>query len=118
MTTRRGLLKGILAAGMAPAAIGSGILMPVKEIAGPSPILWADTGLLAGWLDDMTDFPKTATEIQRRHEQVSRGIAFQMRAEQARENARFRRWLDDAQIVMSGKPVSRSELANLAWRLG
>lgn len=30
--TRRGLLKGILAAGFAPAAVGSGILMPVKKI--------------------------------------------------------------------------------------
>ena len=30
---RRGLLAGILAAGFAPAAIGSGILMPVRRIA-------------------------------------------------------------------------------------
>lgn len=36
MTTRRSFLAGILAAGFAPAAIGSGILMPVKTIAVPS----------------------------------------------------------------------------------
>jgi hypothetical protein len=33
MTTRRSFLGAILAAGVAPAAIGSGILMPVKRIA-------------------------------------------------------------------------------------
>lgn len=32
MMNRRGLLAGILAAGFAPAAIGSGILMPVRRI--------------------------------------------------------------------------------------
>lgn len=32
MTTRRSFLASILAAGMAPAAVGSGILMPVKTI--------------------------------------------------------------------------------------
>lgn len=32
MISRRGLLTSILAAGMAPAAIGSNILMPVKKI--------------------------------------------------------------------------------------
>lgn len=35
MTTRRGFLGAILAAGVAPAAVGSGILMPVKKIAFP-----------------------------------------------------------------------------------
>ena len=33
--TRRGLLAGILAAGFAPAAIGSRVLMPVKVIEAP-----------------------------------------------------------------------------------
>lgn len=33
---RRGLLGAILAAGMAPAAIGSGILMPVRRVWVPS----------------------------------------------------------------------------------
>lgn len=32
MTTRRGFLAGIIAAGMAPAIAKSGILMPVKKI--------------------------------------------------------------------------------------
>lgn len=32
MTTRRGFLASILAAGVAPAAIGSGVLMPVRQI--------------------------------------------------------------------------------------
>ncbi len=32
---RRGLLAGILAAGFAPAAVGSGILMPVRRIVTP-----------------------------------------------------------------------------------
>lgn len=36
MSTRRGFLAGILAAGFAPAAIGSGVLMPVKKIALPA----------------------------------------------------------------------------------
>jgi hypothetical protein len=38
MTTRRGFLaglSGILAAGFAPAAIGSGVLMPVRKIVAP-----------------------------------------------------------------------------------
>jgi len=35
MTTRRSFLSSILAAGMAPAAVGSGILMPVKKIIAP-----------------------------------------------------------------------------------
>lgn len=35
MSTRRGFLGSILAAGMAPAAIGSGILMPVRKIIAP-----------------------------------------------------------------------------------
>ncbi len=33
---RRGFLKSMLAAGVAPAVIGSGILMPVKEIIIPT----------------------------------------------------------------------------------
>lgn len=33
---RRGFLAGILAAGFAPAAIGSGVLMPVKKIVQPA----------------------------------------------------------------------------------
>jgi hypothetical protein len=39
MTTRRGFLgglAGVLAAGFAPAAIGSGVLMPVRKIVAPS----------------------------------------------------------------------------------
>lgn len=32
---RRGFLKGVLATGIAPAVIGSGILMPVRAIAMP-----------------------------------------------------------------------------------
>jgi hypothetical protein len=35
VTTRRGFLAGILAAGFAPAAIGSGVLMPVRKIVAP-----------------------------------------------------------------------------------
>ena len=41
--TRRGFLKGmagILAAGVAPAFIGSKILMPVRELWKPSPQIW------------------------------------------------------------------------------
>ncbi len=40
MTTRRSFLSSILAAGMAPAAVGSGILMPVKKIIAPIPDLF------------------------------------------------------------------------------
>ena len=36
---RRGFLAGILAAGFAPAAIGSGVLMPVRRIVTPQVIL-------------------------------------------------------------------------------
>lgn len=39
MITRRGLLGGIFAAGFAPAAIGSGVLMPVRQIWQPVPFL-------------------------------------------------------------------------------
>ncbi len=35
MTSRRGFLGSILAAGFAPAAIGSGVLMPVRPIIAP-----------------------------------------------------------------------------------
>lgn len=35
---RRGFLAGILAAGFAPAVVGSGVLMPIKKIWTPSPI--------------------------------------------------------------------------------
>jgi hypothetical protein len=40
MSTRRGFLAGILAAGFAPAAIGSGVLMPVRTIALPDVLPW------------------------------------------------------------------------------
>ncbi|MGE4243704.1 twin-arginine translocation signal domain-containing protein [Ramlibacter sp.] len=40
MTTRRSFLAGILAAGVAPAAVGSGILMPVRKIVMPGDVLW------------------------------------------------------------------------------
>lgn len=36
---RRGFLSSILAAGMAPAAIGSGVLMPVRQIWTPHRVL-------------------------------------------------------------------------------
>lgn len=39
MIGRRGFLASILAAGVAPAAVGSGILMPVRRIADPYEIL-------------------------------------------------------------------------------
>lgn len=40
---RRGFLAGILSAGFAPAAIGSGVLMPIRAIAiSASPMLSAD----------------------------------------------------------------------------
>jgi hypothetical protein len=35
MTSRRGFLAGILAAGFAPAAIGSGVLMPTRKLIAP-----------------------------------------------------------------------------------
>lgn len=36
---RRGFMAGILAAGFAPAAIGSGVLMPVRQIVGDGNII-------------------------------------------------------------------------------
>ena len=39
---RRGFLSSILAAGVAPAAIGSGVLMPIRQIWAPSRILTAE----------------------------------------------------------------------------
>jgi len=52
MTTRRSFLASILAAGMAPAAVGSGILMPVKKIAAP-PLLMTDiTMTLVEYVND------------------------------------------------------------------
>lgn len=39
MSTRRGFLASILAAGFAPAALGPGILMPVKKIIVPDLVL-------------------------------------------------------------------------------
>lgn len=36
---RRGLLRGILAAGIAPAVVGSGILMPLGKVWVPPPIV-------------------------------------------------------------------------------
>ena len=50
--TRRGFLQGmagILAAGVAPAAIGSNILMPVKTLWKPETgLLWGQTGHFEG----------------------------------------------------------------------
>ncbi len=51
MTTRRGFLAGILAAGFAPAAIGSGILMPVKQLLlSPQKIVPAESTMIAAGL--------------------------------------------------------------------
>jgi len=36
MTTRRGFLQAILACGVAPAVIGSGVLMPIRAIVRPT----------------------------------------------------------------------------------
>lgn len=47
MITRRGLLQGILAAGMAPAICKAEILMPVKKIIVPTLI----TGEIGEWSD-------------------------------------------------------------------
>ena len=47
MTTRRSFMASILAAGFAPAAIGSGVLMPVRRIVEP---LYEDTPLRPGML--------------------------------------------------------------------
>lgn len=41
MTSRRGLLASILAAGYAPAAVGSGVLMPVRRIVAPDEEWWS-----------------------------------------------------------------------------
>jgi hypothetical protein len=58
MSTRRGFLASILAAGFAPAAIGSGVLMPVKKIASP----------IGSWADGEGGFtlvnPMTRQEMQ------------------------------------------------------
>lgn len=37
---RRGFLQAILAAGVAPAVIGSGVLMPVRKLIMPDLVLW------------------------------------------------------------------------------
>ncbi len=54
MTTRRGFLASILAAGYAPAAIGSGVLMPVRQIVVPdhavATVDWVNGQL--GWVSD------------------------------------------------------------------
>jgi hypothetical protein len=39
---RRGFLGGILAAGMAPMVVSAGVLMPVRSIIVPLPIMWGD----------------------------------------------------------------------------
>lgn len=44
MTTRRSFLQSILAAGVAPAFIGSNILMPVKALVLPEYESWIYTG--------------------------------------------------------------------------
>jgi hypothetical protein len=50
-TTRRGFLAGILASGFAPAAIGSGILMPVKQLLlPPQKIVPAEVTMIAAGL--------------------------------------------------------------------
>lgn len=62
MTTRRGFLATILAAGVAPAAVGSGILMPVRplgsEILLPS---WLGVDLASG--PDVTAFQDIALPV-------------------------------------------------------
>jgi hypothetical protein len=56
MISRRGLLQGILAAGMAPAIVKAGVLMPVRQIWTPPEYM-------------------TATEVLRRLDEFWRGKA-------------------------------------------
>lgn len=46
---RRGLLAGILAAGFAPAAVGSGILMPVRRLRHALQHPWPIHGFGVDW---------------------------------------------------------------------
>ncbi len=61
-TTRRGFLAGILAAGFAPAAIGSGILMPVRSIVTPRDAVFDLMEAL--WLECSSMPPPTITNQQ------------------------------------------------------
>lgn len=49
MITRRGLLQGILAAGIAPAVGHAGIIMPPRHVIVPS---WWEKDLLIEWIND------------------------------------------------------------------
>lgn len=56
---RRGFLQSILATGVAPAVVGSGILMPIKKLWTPPAF---DIGKYDVWVNTGTEI--TATEIQ------------------------------------------------------
>jgi hypothetical protein len=63
---RRGFLAGILAAGFAPAAIGSGVLMPVRQIVVPE-VLYEDSPLrpgMLGWSFNDTIWVELPSTIQ------------------------------------------------------
>jgi hypothetical protein len=53
VNTRRGFLAGILAASFAPAAIGSGVLMPVRKVAAP----WFSGELHGLWINGEERYP-------------------------------------------------------------
>jgi hypothetical protein len=39
---RRGFLQAILAAGVAPAVVGSGVLMPIRKLVMPELVVWGE----------------------------------------------------------------------------
>lgn len=88
MTTRRGFLAGILAAGFAPAAIGSGVLMPVRKIAG----LYEDTPLrpwMLGWNDGIVAQRQFDQEALNRIRRQLMDNAFIANANRASQEAKW-----------------------------
>src|SRR2546430_89764 len=59
---RRGFLQVILAAGVAPAVVGSGVLMPIRALVRPTLGETITYGGLQGLIDDTPALP-TLTEI-------------------------------------------------------
>jgi hypothetical protein len=98
MTTRRSFMASILAAGFAPAAIGSGVLMPVRRIVAPL--------VKPGWVgyDWGIEDPTVSIEAYLRgdYEVRARGLTELRRIQQRELNFRYRNLMDN--MVLTNTP--------------
>ena len=112
MINRRGFLKGILAAGVAPAFIGSDVLMPVKNLALPPDDVLTLADLREIMLraqHDMATFGQGYLFVTSQQEiNAASSFGVDLRKSQSIKPNRI--------IVQNRLPVVRAELAGAEWR--